>query len=86
MLFSRSSKFFSTLISRKFKDEELNILVPICDINKMEIITNWIISGHLVVPSEMNHKDWINFYKLTDYLCLSSLKAHATYQLYPVIS
>lgn len=44
------------------------------------------ITGYLVVPSEMCTIGWMSLYKLADYLSLNALKGQILYQLYPMVN
>jgi hypothetical protein len=36
----------------------------------MEIVNNWLITGFVILNNNVSVKNWVNLYKIADYMCL----------------
>lgn len=72
---SIASIFFRNLLSSKFKEtKEVEIYLPCGNIVLFEILLNYLLLGHLIVPYGMSHQSWIELYRLANYFSLKILE------------
>lgn len=56
-----------------------------CGVDKLRIVNNYLMVGHLIVPV-LSHLSWMELYSLSDYLGLTNLENLILCQLYTMIN
>lgn len=78
-------KFFKNILSNNKNKDNLKITVNCGGVDKLKIVNNYLMTGHLVVPV-MSYKSWIELYNLSDYLSLVNLENLIVSQMYSMIN
>ena len=84
---SCSCKYFASMFSGKYKEKkEAKISLEHNNIVILQVLLNYLLLDHVVVPENMSYHNWMELYKLSEYFCLARLSVICEHQICNQIS
>ena len=70
------------MFSGRYKEKnEIKISLEHNNIVILEVLVNYLLLDHVVVPENMSYHNWMELYKLAEYFCLSRLSVICEHQI-----